>query len=240
LRTGYFPLAYDYPQEMRATLDLLRRRQKLVHLRGQFYRHIKLSMYQQGINDFPVNVTHERAKRRECLTTLHNPDVNMAVDTDLKIVEHLDKLIPPLEHQVRRQAKAHDGKSLAILKTIEGVGDTLGLNLLYEIHTVKRFATVQRFSSYGGVVRVPRSSAGKKSKGGNQKIRNPYLRWALGEVACLSLKYYPSIKKNYEKTKARVGARKALQRLAHKFAVAIYYMLKTGSAFDVNRFAPGA
>jgi transposase len=79
-------------------------------------------------------------------------------------------------------------------------------------------------------------SAGKSYRGKNNKIGNPYLRWAFGQVACLSVRYYPEIKKYSNKLKKKFGSKKALSRLAHKFCVAIYYMIKNNEPFDVKKF----
>lgn len=40
LQTSYFPEAYPYPPEMRATRDLLRRRHRLVRSRAEAYTHM--------------------------------------------------------------------------------------------------------------------------------------------------------------------------------------------------------
>jgi transposase len=42
LRTSYFPEAFPYPQEMRATSDLLGRRHRLVRLRAEAFSHIQM------------------------------------------------------------------------------------------------------------------------------------------------------------------------------------------------------
>jgi len=236
LRSNMLPLAYDYPEKMRTTRDLLRRRRRLVALRTSLYHHVKMYMYQQGINDFPPKATHEKKKRRELILRLKNPDAFMNLHTDLELVDRLDRLIMDIENQVKKQAKHHDRKALALLQTIDGVGDILSLTILYEMHTINRFKKAQHFSSYSRVVIIDWSSAGKSYRGKNNKIGNPHLRWTFGEIASLSLKYYDEIKKYHEKLKKKFGKKKALSRLAHKFCVAIYYMLRNNEPFDVNKF----
>jgi len=51
MKTIHFPLAYPYPEEMRATRDLLRRRHRFVALRAEGYTHIQNTFSQQAIND---------------------------------------------------------------------------------------------------------------------------------------------------------------------------------------------
>jgi transposase len=194
-------------------------------------------LYQQGIKGLPESAIQIKRKKHEVLTLLKDtPDALMMVDTDIALIEFLDTLLPKLEWQVHVKAKQHDRKSFALLQTIDGLGEMLGLTILYEMHTANRFKTVQRFSSYSRVVKVSRFSAGKKLGSKNSKIGNPYLRWAFGQVAVLSTKYYPEIKRYYERRKKKYGTKKALAILAHKFAVAVYYMLKKGKPFDVAQF----
>jgi transposase len=152
-------------------------------------------MYQQGINDFPPKVTHHKSQRRDILKNFKNPDALMTLHTDIDLIDRLDRNIMDIENQVRKQAIYHDRKILRLLQTIDGLGDMLSLTLLYEIHKINRFKTPQRFSSYSRVVVIDWRSAGKSYRGKNNKIGNPYLRWAFGQVACLSVRYYPEIKK---------------------------------------------
>lgn len=236
LRVNMLPLAYDYPEKMRTTRDLLRRRRRLVELRTSLYQHVKMYMYQQGISDFPPKVTHNKAKRKELIFHLKNPDAVLTLHTDLELIDRLDRLIMAIENQVKKQAKHHDRKSLALLQTLDGVGDMLSLAVLYETHHINRFKTAQRYSSYCRVVLIDWISAGKSYRGKNKKIGNPHLRWAYGQIACLSLKYYPEIKRHHDKMKKRFGTKKALSRLAHKFCVTIYYMLRNNEPFDVKKF----
>ena len=51
MRTNYFPMAYPYPRDMRATRDLFRRRTRLVRIRAEAYTHSQLVMHQQAITD---------------------------------------------------------------------------------------------------------------------------------------------------------------------------------------------
>ena len=50
LRGGMLPQAYVYPKEMRATRDLLRRRMKLVRLRGQAIAHMTNTFTQYNVS----------------------------------------------------------------------------------------------------------------------------------------------------------------------------------------------
>jgi transposase len=87
-----------------------------------------------------------------------------------------------LERQIIKQAKHHNHHDYFLLTTIPGIGEILALIILYETHDITRFATVQRYASYCGVVKCQRSSNGKIIGAKNTKIRNAYLKWVFGEA----------------------------------------------------------
>ncbi|MDW7681921.1 MAG: transposase, partial [bacterium] len=155
---------------------------------------------------------------------------------DLDLMEALDPIINTLEKKIRAQAKNHNAKAFSILQTTPGIGDILALTVLYEMHTVYRFPSVQNFSSYCRVLRCERTSNGKATGAGNSKIGNPYLKWAFDQIIIKAQSQSPLIKKYYDKLIRKYGFRKARGIMGHKFAVAIYYMLKNGQAFDEQKF----
>jgi transposase len=237
LRTGFFPPAYPYPQAMRATRDLLRRRSHFTQQHAETMRHIKILLYQQGYTDLP-SLNHDKVEKiREILSVYKLPaDAAYSLESDLGMIEYLDTLTGKLEWRIFKTAQGHDNQAFALLRSVKGLGRILSLTILYEIHTIKRFPTVQKFASYARVVKVERSSHGKKLGSKNSKIGNPYLRWAFGQLAISAQRFYPELKEYTQKLIKKYGNAKAYTLLAHKFAVAVYYMLKNRSAFDLNKF----
>jgi transposase len=237
LRTGFFPPAYPYPEHMRATRDLLRRRHRFSQLRTAFLRHIKILLYQQGHVGLPALHNASIAQIREAFKPFKVPlDVELSIQYDMGMIEHIDQVMPKMEWTILKSAKHHDNHALALLRTLKGLGPILSLTILYEIHTIKRFPTVQKFSSYARVVRVERSSHGKNLGSRNNKIGNPYLRWAFGTLAVNAQRFYPATKELTQRLIRKFGQRRAYSLLAHKFAVAVYYMLKNNTAFDIKQF----
>jgi transposase len=235
MRSNMFPMAYAYPKEMRATRDLLRRRRRLVNLRAEAYTHIQLIFAQQGILDIDADDVKRKKTRHTLVEKFAQPDLKMTIESDLNVVEAFDPIIAKLERQIRAQAKHHDRKAFELLQTVPGIGEMLALTILYEMHSVARFESPQQFSSYGRVVKCERTSGGKITGGGNQKIGNPCLKWALGEIIIHAKAFSPRIKRYYEQLQAKFGKR-AKSIIAHQFAIAIYYMLKNGKVFDEVRF----
>jgi transposase len=236
LRTNLFPLAYAYPREMREVRDLNRRRIKFVNQHAALARHIKMLLYQQGHHDFPDRLVTGKDIRKHVLAYKVSQSVAMSIEYNLDLMDKLDELTAKIQWQTKKQARHFDSHSYALLGTVKGLGPVLSSIILYETHTVERFKTAQRYSSYARVVKIDRSSANHKLAPKNSKIGNPYLRWAFGQLAASAQRFYPEIKALMEKLVRQIGTKRAHARLSHKFAVVIYYMLKNKEPFDVTRF----
>jgi transposase len=64
LRTNNFPLAYDYPREMRDVRDLLRRRHHFVRNRAGTFTHFQNTFTQNGIIDPLYAAVQKKLTRR--------------------------------------------------------------------------------------------------------------------------------------------------------------------------------
>lgn len=108
--------------------------------------------------------------------------------------------------------------------------------MLYEIHDINRFESVQDFASYCRLVKCSHESAGKKKGTGGAKIGNAHLKCAFSEAAVLFISYNPPAKKLVEKLAKVHGKGKAIGIMAHKLARAIYFMLKNNVPFNLEKF----
>jgi transposase len=235
MRTNYYPLAHAYPKQMRGTRDLLRRRHRLSRLRAECYRHIISLFHQQGISINQKDLKNIKS-RRELIQNHLDKHIYLSAQTDLDMMDFLDPKIKSLEQQITAQAKFHDRAAHNILLSVPGIGDIFSLIILYEVCDINRFQSHQHFCSYARLVKCERSSAGKHTKGGNQKIGNPYLKWAIADIIIHAAHKSQVIAAYYQKLQSRFGKRKAKSIISHKFGIAIYYMLKNKQVFDEKRF----
>ena len=155
---------------------------------------------------------------------------------DLAMIEQYDELLPKLERHIRACAKQHDRKAFTLLRSIHGADLIIPLVILYEIHTIERFARMQEFLSYCRLVKPTRESAGKLLGHAGGKIGNAHLKWAFSELATTFLRANPPAQQLHERLKKQHGKGKALSILAHKLGRAAYFMLAREKAFDVQRF----
>lgn len=235
MRCNHLPKAYAYPKEWRATRDLLRRRHHIMHIRSECYSHIQNTFTQQ-CKEITPNEVRDKSTRRNLEDLLGDPDLKTIIKTDLDVIEFIDPLLKKLELQIRIRAREHDRTLLNLMLTIPGVGEMHSLILLYEIYDINRFPSPQQFSSYCRLVKCERSSAGKKSGGGNQKIGNPYLKWSIGNIILSAVKVSPLINTHYQRLQSKFGKGRSKSIISHKFGIAIYYMLKNKEVFDAARF----
>jgi len=237
MRSNLFPEAYPYPKEMRAVRDLLRRRQRLVHIRSEAYAHVQLLLRQQGILSFKGKDVKSVRGKKEILESISDADVYSLVNSDIILINQLDELTGSIEKQIKERAYIHNGVDLGLLKTITGVGDMLALTILYETHDITRFASVQKYASYSRVIRVQRSSAGRNKYGANNsKMGNPYLKSAFGQILSHARQSSEGIDTYYQKLESKRCPKLARGIMSHMFCVAAYHMLKKKTGFDEKRF----
>lgn len=235
LRSGMFPMAYVYPREMRATRDLLRRRTYFVRRRADLLSHIQNTRHQYNLPDFESTISR-KANRDGLAEHFPDPAVQDSIRVDLELIDHLDLLVEQLNARIERAARVHDPQALLLLKTIHGTGRILALVILYEIHTIDRFESVQQFCSYARLVTGKHESAGKTSGKSRRKIGNPHLKWAFSEAAALFLRGNPAGMKYKKHLEKKHGKAKAMAILSHRLGRAVYFMLKRGRAFDMQTF----
>jgi hypothetical protein len=103
-----------------------------------------------------------------------------------KDARHLKRQVTALEEALHRLTQQTAPRDYALLQTVPGIGEYLGLTLLYEIGDIQRFPTVKDFVSYCRLVKGTVASAGKIKGLRGAKLGNPYLRWAFGEAAVIA------------------------------------------------------
>jgi transposase len=238
LRGGMLPQADVYPAQMRATRDLLRRRIHLMRKRSELLAHVQQTNSQYNLPEIGKNLAY-KANRDGVAERFTDPAVHKSIEVDLALITYDDELLTDLELAIVNSAKQHEANTFYRLRSIPGVGKILALVMLYEIHEIRRFPSVQDFASYCRLVKCAKESAGKRYGTSGKKSGKAYLKWAFSEAAVLFLrnnepgqKYLARLEKTHDKGKA-------LTILAHKLARAVSYMLKRETVFDMNKFLQG-
>jgi len=235
LRGGMLPKAYVYPAQMRATRDLLRRRTHLMRKRSELLSHVQNTNSQYNLPEIGKKIAY-KANRDGVAERFEDASVQKTIEVDLALITYYDELLKDLELFILKTAKHHDAHTLYLLQTVPGIGKVLSLVLLYEIHRIDRFPSVQEFASYCRLVKCGKESGGKRLGTSGKKIGNAHLKWAFSEAATLFLRDNPAGQKLLARFEKKHDKGKALSILAHQLGRAVYYMLKRKVAFDLDIF----
>jgi transposase len=239
LRGGMLPQAYVYPAEMRATRDLLRRRTPLMRQRAELLAHVQHTNSQYNLPEIGTKIAY-KANRDGVAERFDDPAVPKTIAVDLALITSYDDLLTDLELSIVQTAKQHDAPTFYRLRSLPGVGKILALVLLYAMHDMHRFPSVQDVVSYGRLVKGARASAGKRYGTAGKKIGNAHLKWAFSEAAVLCLRNNPAGQQHLARLENKHGKGKALPILAQKLARAVSYMRKRDTVFDMDKFLHGS
>jgi transposase len=233
LRLGILPTGYIYPKAERAVRDLLRKRSQLVRCRTAQILSIENLVCRnsgQQISGDEVRQLDEEMLRRLCGGNAYRIQ---AIQSNLRVMRCLDEEILGLEKTVLSQAKIKP--AFKKLRTIPGIGEILGMTVMYETGTIDRFKKVGHFASYSRAVDSGRYSNGKKKGSGNARNGNKYLAWAFVEAVHHAWRSSEVIRRFYQRKKSQRNTAVAVKAVAHKLARAAYHVLKDQVDFDVKR-----
>jgi transposase len=235
LRGGRLPQAYVYPAHMRATRDLLRRRMSLTRKRAERLAHLQHTNSQSNRPEIGTKLAY-KANRDGVAERFPDLAVQQSREVDLALLGSDDPRLHALEWHMVKAAKQHDANTLYLLQTVPGIGKILSLVLLYEIHDIQRFPSVQDFVSYCRLVKCAKESAGKRYGTAGAKMGHAYLTWAFAEAAVLFLRDHPAGQTSLTRWETKHGRGKALTLLAQKLGRAGDDRFKRQQACDVHTF----
>ena len=237
LRSNLIPPAYVYPADKRPLRALLRQRIFYVWRRSELLARIH--SHQLAHNRIPARQTRRTRDpwEEQLLGAEDHPLRQIALKNDLAMIRHFDQQIFALEEELQRQTKKVASRDYALLQSVPGIGENLGLTILYEIGDINRFPTVKDFLSYCRLVKGTVASAGKIKGLRGAKLGNPYLRWAFGEAAVIAKRDHFRIRPLAQRLEEQMNGNKfkANTVVAIKLARAVYFMLKNKTVFDPDR-----
>jgi transposase len=237
LRSNLIPPSYVYPAERRPLRALLRQRLFYVWSRAELLARIH--SHQLAHNRIPPKRTcSTRDPWEEALLAAEDhPLRQLAIKNDMAMIRHYDHQLVQLEEELKRLTKKVACREYALLQTVPGIGENLGLTILYEIGDIERFPTVKDFLSYCRLVKGTVASAGKIKGLRGAKLGNPYLRWAFGEAAVIAKRDHYVLGPLAQRLEAKMNGNKfkANTVVAIKLARAAYFMLKNKTVFDPER-----
>lgn len=223
LRLNILPTGYIYPKEQRAIRDLLRKRCRLVQQRTALVLSAKSLYTRLTGRDASTNVIKRPHAADIYLSNMEDQNRRLEMQSNLTLIQAFEIQIAAIEKLVLQQIKLMPG--FQGLKSVPGIGDTLGLTIMLETGDINRFASPGNYASYCRCVSSNRFSNGKKKGENNRKNGNKYLSWAFVEAANFAIRLNPRAKRFYQRKLAQRNRVVDIKAIAHKLARACFYIM---------------
>jgi len=236
LRLGLLPTGHIHPKEERSVRDLLRKRTQLVKHRTMHILSVKNLILRNSGKSISVDSIRKLDENALDLVCAGNNSLMLAIKSSLAVLHCLYEQVTMVERAVLKQARLKP--EFKNLLSVDGIGEILGMTIMYEAGNMERFEKVGNFASYARCVGSSRWSNGKKKGENNRKNGNKYLAWAFIEAAYSAIRYNERIRKFFQRKKARTNSIVARKAVAHKLARACYHVIRDQVPFnDEKAFA---
>lgn len=235
LMLGILPEGYIYPKAQRPTRDLLRRRLLYVRQRTAHMLSLK-TMASRSLGKSIATKTIKQLKPEDANTLFDQEHLKLAYRHGLATIQFLSSQVKSIEKEIMKHAKIRP--EFTSLLTMPGIGNILGLTIMFEVGDIGRFPRAGNYASYCRCVKSERLSNEKKKGSGNRKNGNKYLSWAYVEAANFAIRYHPRARRFYDRKASRTNNTVARKALANKMARASYYIMRDQIAYDENKMFP--
>jgi transposase len=233
-RRDLVPAVWVPTLEDRALKERLLRRMHLVRLRTSAKNRTHGILTQWGVR-LPLGRLRE-ADALELLERRGVPEVwRRSVAEAIAVIDLLDERIAPLDRELRPLASADH--RVALLITVPGLGELLGLTVAVAIGDIARFTAPAKLVGYSGLTPRVRQSGQSSRTGKLSKTGPRLLRWAAVEAAQQAARQ-PSNpwRALYLDVKARSGKSNAAKAaVARKVLIASWHVLALEQPFKASR-----
>lgn len=216
---------------------LTRMRSTLVKDLTRYKNRIKSFLYFHGIEYpeiFSNSKSHWSNRFNQWLEGLEFNDLTTraTLTTLLGQSNYLRGSILQITRQVRELAKTDRYKRQdKLLRSIPGVGIITAMIILTEIESINRFANVDQFCGFIGLIPSTNSSGDNEAIGDITPRGHSILRAAIIESSWTSARLDPALNKSYHDYCRRMEPNKAIIRIARKVSSRIMYVLKNNQPY---------
>lgn len=215
----------------REYLHLINHRLQQVRARAKIKTQIRSVLAARNLDSKAVFT----AKGEDYLAELDLPAAErfrIAEMTD--VIDCLDRKILSVDTELskfRRALAADERKNHDLVKSVPGFGDVIADIVLASLGDISRFPSLQKVSSYSGLVPGFRESDRKKKLLGITKEGPRTLRWALVQAAWRAIRYSPYWTQQFQKLAKRRGKQKAIVAVARRLLGVVYSLLKNQTPY---------
>jgi len=215
LRCDLLPRCWTAPAWIRDLRRVLRYRNLLVRQSVRM-QNLSSGLLMEYGEEHLKSKLHGKRYFYELLDSLeHTPESAIEL---LALSRGMYEMFVELETSLRRGLVRHPllAQRVALLRTIDGVGEVTALTWALEVGEVERFSSVGRAVSYCGLSARQDESAGKSKRGPLSKQRNKHLQTMLIEASKLAPRYNAQLKAVHEKALATGSRNRATVAVARK------------------------
>lgn len=150
---------------------------------------------------------------------LPEPDGHLLRE-DIRLLEVLQDQIAATNGLLKDLAAGDE--AVRWLRSLPGIGDFLSVLIRYEVDDITRFREAKKLASHTGLIPSTYASGPRTVHGRLTKQGNKWLRWAFIEAVSSAIRCEPSLRRFYEKIKARRGTKDARTATARKLVELVW------------------
>ena len=121
-----------------------------------------------------------------------------------------------------------------LLTSTKGIALLSAMEIILELQDMSRFPKKEQIAAYVGLTPSQHSTGDHVRMGHITGIGKPHLRGTLVEISWTLIRYYPIDREFYFQLKARVGSKRAIVAVAHRFIIKIRHMLLTNTPYRMR------
>ena len=232
LRSGELTGIYVPKRDALEIRSLIRLRSQIVKDMTRDKNRIKSLLYFYGIKlpeQFDRPNTHWSKRFMQWLLEieLYTPYGRKALDLHIRKAEYQRNLLLQETKAIRELSRGEllkDG--MRLITSVPGIGITIGISFLTEIGDIGRFKNAYQLAAYIGLIPMCHSSGEKENTGEITIRKHATLRWQIIEAAWRAVRSDPAMTMAYEGYRQRMGANKAIVKIARKLVNRIFFVLK--------------
>ena len=220
--------------EERYHRQVIRRRRQLIGDRVRTQNRIKaeLRFYGMEVAEPRGPWTRGYVERLWCIR-FNNPWIQESFQRLLEQYEFLSQQIAKQTQLIRQLSEtSFYEERVKILRTVPGIGVISAMELVLELQDVARFRRSDQLAAYVGLTPSQYSSADKVRMGRITGIGKNSLRAIMVEVAWYIIRKDNSMRKKFERIKARSGSKRAIVAIARTVLLRTRRMLLDGLPYS--------
>lgn len=216
LRADLIPEAYAPSKDVRAIKRVLRQRLFLVRVQTMVKNRIRALLSQHAVALPDVSDLYGKAGLR-WLQTLQLPDPDgRLLQGELTLLQVLKERIAVTDTMIKDLAAGDE--IIRWLGSLPGIGIFLAVLIRYEVAEITRFSEAKKFAGYTGLIPATFGTGPRLVHGRLVNQGNKWLRWAFIEAVTPAITHDVSLRRYYDKIKARRGTADARTATARKLA----------------------